>query len=523
MAVLDGADEAYSPAWWFKRLAVQLQDRRHGRENGRQWRRDLSRPARVKPGLDLLADHLDGDPPLLGCADGWKDGFREVTRLGRLNVAALIIEAKANRMALRDFRTAAANDELGDVRAREIMRANNLQVKARDVHTWMLAFRDSYAMVTPPGPGEEYATITAEDPREVITAEDPATGRTLAALKLYHDQWADQDVGYLFIREDDGEVTKRKAVKQGRTSLTSSPFRMSQGWHWEGGVETVPHQQMPIKRFGNRDHVGEYERHLDTLDRINDQILNKLVIAKLQAFRQRAVKGLPDTRKVAKDGVIVEEEIDYTDAFIAGPGELWRMPADVDFWESGIVDLNPLLQSIQKDLEHLAAVTSTPLHTITPDAMASGSAEGASLMREEHVYAVEACRDHADRPWADVMATAFAFMGDTERAKAEAIEPLWGPVERFSLSEKATAAAQASTTLPREAIQRDIWQYAPAEIPNLRVLDGRDFLLEAAKPAAATAVGQAAARPQVQQGVVERARERVEENTSGAADSAAAG
>jgi hypothetical protein len=122
------------------------------------------------------------------------------------------------------------------------------------------------------------------------------------------------------------------------------------------------------------------------------------------------------------------------------------------------------------------------LHVITPDA-AKGSAEGASLMREEHVYAVEACRTHADRPWARVMATAFAYMGDTERMQVAKIEPMWGPAERHSLNEMASAAAQAAASLPREAIQRDIWQYPPAEVQNLRVLTGRDFLTASPAPA----------------------------------------
>lgn len=471
--MLEGADIPRSPAWWLKVLATQLQDRRHGRSGGKTWSRGLVKPARIRPGIDLLHDHVAGDPPLMGCADGWKDGFRQVARMGRLNVAALIVEAKANRMALRGFRTAAADDELGDKAAREIMRANNMAVRARETHTGMLGVADSYVMVTPPNDGER-PIVTAEDARECITAEDRATGRTLAALKIYRDEWDAMDVAHLFIREDDGRVSHHVARKPGSSSLGSTRFTLSRAWEWFGEIEFVPEDQMPVVRFPNRDGVGEFERHLDTLDRINDQILNKLVIAKIQAFRQRAVKGLPSTRKQVVDGKMTDVEIDYSDAFIAGPGELWTVPKDVEFWESEAVDFRPLLESIKDDLEHLAAVTSTPLHIITPDA-ASGSAEGAGLMREEHVYAVEACRDQADRPWATVMAMCFAFMGDRQRADAAQIEPIWGPVERYSLAEKADADAKAKS-LPTEARLRDIWQYDPAEIPNLRVMRGRDFL-----------------------------------------------
>lgn len=478
---LENPDVPYSPAWWFNMLACQLQDRRYGRMGGRRWSRTGRKPGMVRPGLDLLDSHLRGDPPLMNCAEGWKDGFREVTRLGRLNVAALVVEAKANRMVLRDFRTAAANDELGDEQARRIMRKNNLGVRSRDVHYKMLGLRDGYAMVTPKGEGE-IPIVTAEDPRECITYEDPATGETVAALKLYRDAWMNADYGHLFIREDDGSVSHHKATLGGLSTLNAKRFMLSTAWGWDGDPEYVPADQMPIIRFSNRDGVSEFELHLDTLDRINDQILDKMVIAKLQAFRQRAIKGLPDTERVFEDGKIVEKKIDYTDAFLAGPGELWQLPEGAEFWESAVTDMTPLLNSIKHDLIHFAAVTSTPLNFVTPDA-AAGSAEGASLMREAHVYAVEACMTHAERAWAQVMATCFAFMGDEKRSDVTQIEPIWGPTERYSLAEKGVAAAQAGTSLPREAIQRDIWQYPPAEIPNLRMLSGRDFLMQGGTPA----------------------------------------
>lgn len=476
--MLEGADVPQSPAWWVKTLASQLQDRRNGRAGGKRWTRELVQPSRVRPGLDLLDDHLRGDPPLHGVAAGWEEHFRTVARIGRLNVAALVVEAKANRMPLRGFRTAAANDELGDMKARDLLRAANLKVKAREVHNGMLSLADGYAMVTPPARNSKVAVITAEDARETITAHDAATGETLASIKAYRDEWDSADVIHLYLREGD-RVAHRVARRKGRASaFTTTTFRLGSTWEWvtdDDGNEVSYLPRMPIIRFRNRSGVGEYERHLDTLDRINDQILNKMVIAKLQAFRQLVIKGLPDTEKKMVDGKITEVEIDYDDAFVAAPGSAWRAPAEAEFWESAVTDIRPLLEAIKDDLEHLAAVTSTPLHIITPDA-ATGSAEGAGLMREEHVYAVESCRDHAEQGWAEVVATAFAFMGDDERADVTQIETLWGPVERFSLAERADAASKLAGVLPREAIQRDVLQYDPAEIPNLRALGGRDLL-----------------------------------------------
>lgn len=443
------------------------------------WSRSASKSQEVRPGLDLLHSYLVGEPPLPTAARGWEEHFREVVRMGRLNAASLVCESKSNRMKLRDFRTAAPDDTLGDAEARNIMRANNLRVVARDVHDGLLSLADSYVMVTPGKSPDVIPLVTAEDAREVITAHDPATGEVIAALKLFRDEWDSADFGYLFVRED-GTVKRYVAIKRsGRTSIGGTAFRLdASSWEWDDEVyaEPVPTGRMPIVRFRNYRGVGEYELHLSTLDRINEQIVDRLVIAKVQAYRQRAIKGLPDTQKQRDaEGRMIDVPADYTGVFDSAPGALWRVPKDVDFWESQPIDLGPIRMAIKDDLEHLAAVTSTPLHTITPDA-ASGSAEGASLMRESSVDAAQTRIDYADRSWAETMSICFAFMGDEKRADVVQIEPIWGPVERYSLSEKASAASQATTSLPVEAIQRDIWQYPPAEVIDLRQMSARDLI-----------------------------------------------
>ena len=454
---------------WFARLARALHERRTGRSGGRKWTRTTMTALRIRPGLDVLDDYRQGDPPLRpDIHSGWKPYVRQFVRMGRLNVADLIVSSTSNRMQLRDFRTAAAGDELGDQVARDIMRANGMKLLMRDVHDLTLGFGEAYTITAPPKKGRTHSLITAEDPRQVITAHDPATGEEIAGLKMFRSEWDDEDIAYLYLP---GLV--RRATHKGPTLLTNGPHRLdAKGWVWDDDADAdVPDGKLPVTRFRNRDGVGEFERHLDTLDRINDKIFDEWWIAKIQAFRQRAVKNLPDTDEETG------EEIDYSDMFTASPDEMWQVPGDVDFWESTPVDLTPITNAIQKDLERLSAALSIPLHIVTPDA-ANGSAEGASLMREEHVYKVENRIDHVDPSWARTMSLAFLFQGDAARADVTKIEPLWGPVERFSLAQRSDAAAKAKDSLPVEAIQRDIWQYAPAEIPQLREMRGRDFLYQ---------------------------------------------
>lgn len=466
-------DTPYEPGWWLKVLARELHNRRCGRDDfggkSRQWSRTTVESTGVRPGLDLLDAYFRGDPPLRkDIHTGWAEPFRQFVRMGRLNFADLLVSSTGNRMGIRDFRTAAAQDELGDQAARDIMRANNLALVSRDVHDYMLALGDGYLMVTPPDDERRIPLMTAESPLSTITAHDPATGKTLAALKMFRDEWDAADWAYLFLP---GELFV--ARMDGRSALgKDSRFRFSaKSWSWDYDLfDDVPGGHVPVIRFRNRRGVGEFEQHLDHLDRINDKVFNEWWIGKVNGFRQRAVKNLPDEDD---HGNVV----DYTDMFTSAPDALWRLPADADIWESSVVDVGPLVNSIQKELQWLAAATSKPLQTLAPDA-ANQSAAGASSMKEEHLYTIEDRRDRSSGGWARGMGMAFEFMGDLRRSDATKIEPLWGPIERYTLQEKADASSKSKGTLPDETIWTDVWQYPPAEVANLRTLRGRDLIFQ---------------------------------------------
>jgi hypothetical protein len=348
-------------------------------------------------------------------------------------------------------------------------------------------------IVTPPDTGEgssrTFPVASAGDPRNVITMDDPLTGRPLYGVNIYRDEWDSADFAYVYFP---GGVI-RKAIKTGATTITTTPYRPNeQGWSWDdsygtNGTYTTPKGLFPIVHFENEHGVGEFEEHLDHIDRINDKIFNEWWTAKIQAFRQRAVQGLPDKDELGN-------EIDYTGMFTASPDEMWQTPADVKFWESTPVDLNPIVTSIQKDLERLAAVAQQPLHTITPDA-ANGSAEGASLMREEHLFKINDRIERVDPRHSEVMAALFAFSGDTARADVTQIRTMWGPIERYPLEAKADAASKVKGIMPNEWIWTEIMQVHPSELPRIRTLMGRQQMADivATRAAAAALPGPARA------------------------------
>jgi hypothetical protein len=449
----------------FYRLARELHERRVGREGNVLWTRTTSKNLRVRPGLELLYDYWQGNPPLSSVQKAMADHVREFIRIGRLNIAGLLVSSPGARLEITGFHTAHADDEQGDAVSARLMRATEYKLMARDLHDFAFSMGDGYSIVTPPkSPGEGLPYATAEDPRQVITAHDPVTNRARYALKVYRDDWDEADFAYVFF--PDGVV--RRAIVKGRTSITEGPFRADlDRWNWDtsygdNGFETMPEGRFPVVRFRNRHGIGEFEQHLDSLDRINDKITNEWFTSKMQAFRQRAVKGLPDKDEDGNDA-------DYDGLFTASPDEMWQVPDGVEFWESQPIDMGPIVSAIQKDLERLAAVTSQPLHTITPDA-ANGSAEGAALMREEHVYKVQDRRDRLTPSHAEVMGLLMTFGGHAhgDHDERSTIDPIWGPLERYSIATKASAAAQLDGKYPLEAIWTEVMQEPHERIPLLR-------------------------------------------------------
>jgi hypothetical protein len=476
-----------SPGWWLKRLARKLEDR--------------------QPRLTMLHRYFDGDPPLphgiesTAAITARDRAWRAFQRKARTNFAELSVEKPRQRMNLTGFRTAAAGDETGDAEARAMFEANGGAVLAADVHAGFLSLGDSYVIVGGPKAYLGGAPlITAEDARQVVTIHDPEDQRRArAAAKFFHDDELDRDIAYLYLPGDgDGLATVRVAYRDRRaTARRSQAVRFSPAaWSWDperggDGGETLPHQRVPVVGFRNRRGVAEFEPHTDVLDRINHQILQRMVIATMQAYRQRAVKGdLPETDENG-------ETIDYDALFVSDPGAVWQLPGGVELWESESTDLTPILQAVKDDVAHFAAVTELPLHVFSPDA-ANQSAEGASLQREGLVFKCEDRIARASEGWKDVISLMFLSLEqpDTERADRSKIEVLWQSPERTSLAERADAESKAGA-IPFRSRMKHIWHFTEPQIADMEQERLQDaFVASIAAPPTAAAAAPTAAEQQ---------------------------
>lgn len=490
-------DVAGSPGWWMQRLWIQLQAKQKRQE--RLW------------------NYFIGKPPLpLLITENQRSVFYRFQQTARTNFASLIIKSRTQRIGVRAIKTGADADAGGDQKAWDLWNANDLSIYQGRANRHAFIFGEAYYICGSPVVDGGPAVITAEDPRQVITACDPLRPNVaVAALKVFHDDTRDLDLAYLWLpgvmyvasrkrksRLKEGQFSQPKfapaAFDMAPFALGNAPLDPANGTaaYPEVDPEQDPTglrseryevQEVPVYRVinptGSDDcPVGEFELHTDLLDRINHMLLQRITIATFQAFRQRALKLTEDTELPETDDA--GQPINYDELFAADPGALWKLPAGVEIWESGVVDLTPILSSVKDDVLHLAAVTQVPLSMFTPDA-ATQTAEGAALQREGSVYSVEEYETYADRALARAIAVGFNFMGDDSRSDAAKVSIDWTPPDRYSLAEQGSADAQA-ISLPFKEKLRIIWQMTPAEI-EVAVTNRADDLVYAQQLAAVQA------------------------------------
>lgn len=465
-------DLAGSPGWWLRRLFVELESRRER--------------------CDLLDTYYRGENGIPVHANrSVRDAYRRLMTIARTNFAELVVEATRERMLPVGFRTAKAPDGGVDDEAWRIWQANSLDADAALVHRSSLAMADGYVLVGDVDDDLEAPLITPEDPREVVALYDPRHRRkAIAALKAFYDDVQGVDFAYLYLP---GEVFRAVREHATTTPVGMTPEALSwvdgSGWEWDGEqpFETLPAEVVPVVRFPNRADnfrrsTGEFEPHLAILDRINFTVLSRLEIATLQAFRQRAVKGVPSHDAEGN-------EVDYDNIFAADPGALWVLPETADLWESGQVDLGPIRQAVRDDVQDLAAVTRTPLFYLTPDAT-NGSAEGASLAREGLVFKTSDRIVQAGEAWEQVMSLAFVMAGDDDRATRSKLETVWAPPERFSLAERYDAASKAiAAGVPWRSVMVDVLQFSPQAVDRMETERASDALLAPPAPVAGPPAG----------------------------------
>jgi hypothetical protein len=411
------------------------------------------------PRMGKLTQYRDGDALLP--ENAWDAGTRESymrwLRRSRLHVVETIRDARTNRQRPIGFRTGAVGDEAGDLAAWKHWKRNRMKVQSRQFFNDTADFGSAYLLTMPAPDGplwnvrNGWTTITEPDGmRPWLTA---------AGITVGYDAIAGAEViilhrpGYYRVAY---RPTKVPSLPQNGTR-----WHPGQGWEWASGPIRTASADALLQRNKTVDGFGVYEKHLDSVDRINEITLITLTLLVMQAFRQRGIKGnLPE--RYPEGHPQAGEEIDYNELFKAGPAALWLLPMDADVWESNPVDITPIYTFRRDELKTLMSATHTP-QDIFDGESGNQSAMGSQISREPLIHAVQAMNDQAEVALTQGMAQAFEIDGDAIRADVTELEVIWGKISPATLQEKAEAVAKMGGKPSQRYINSEVLEMSPAQ------------------------------------------------------------
>jgi hypothetical protein len=414
------------------------------------------------PRVRLLRRYVDGDAPLPEMGANVRASWQRFQRESRTNWGVLVRESVADRIVKNGITVAGDIKHPAAVAAQRIWRDNRMDLVFKEGIRHMLDYRRGFLTAWS---RDGSAVITADSPENMYAACDPLQPwRVRAAVKWWRDMDLERDFAVVWIIGG-WQLFYRSAFVD-PTHTTKRVMYASSGDWLPVSDYVYTGAEPPVVVLDNPDGAGEYETHLDVINRINRGILQRLVTTAMQAYRQRALKakegtpGLPDKDANGND-------IDWAKVFEPAPGALWDLPPGVDIWESQQTDIRPMLEGSMHDIRHLAAVSRTPVSVLIPDS-ANQSAGGADFAKEGLVFK---CRDRIVVAQVAAVAVLLKALEVEGVEVADTLEVLFAPPHAISMAEKYDAAGKAKAAGESwNSIARNILGYSPEQIAQ----DARD-------------------------------------------------
>lgn len=481
-----------TPEWWVRRLDAKLQERCKRYET--------------------LDRYYRGDHPLPEGDERMRDSFKSFMRKARTNYMRLVVSSTRERLNIVGFRSGGDSTDEIDSDAWDVWQANKLDADANLVHDAALTYSDAYVIIGPADNDDDdledgpAPVITGEDPRQVIAEMDPVDRRQVrAAAKFWFDDCDGNrhaivylpDAFYYFVQESTDDKPQTPA------GYTPSTTGAHASWKPELVVpdpeailgddvddfdsdDDAPMVNfianplapiVPVVRFVTSpdlagEGMGEFEDVIDIQDRINETIFNRLVIMRMQAYRQRWAKGIQ-----TED----EDGNDLPLPFIPGVDLLWAVEdKDAQFGDFAQSDLAPLLEAAKQDVTALVVISGLPPHYVAGD-LVNASADALAAAESRLVAKVQDRQLGFGESWEQVLRIAFMYLDRGGDIAADA-EVIWLDPERKTVAQLADAGVKKMTAgVPWRQRMVDM-KYTPQEIDRMETERTSDMLLASQFP-----------------------------------------
>ena len=407
--------------------------------------------------LNLLWSYVSGDMPLLGVDIAYQQATVDFLRMARHDYGNLIVTSLQDRTQVIGGRTEQESDADGDEFVRKALEANGAFLS--DTLRFTYTMGEAGVLIGPPAEGDLYGIATPIDPRMAVWTRDPLNPNRVTSFLRVVD-FDGEPYYYLFLPADDqGPDRCRRAVRNNG----QFEWRESDGYESALPVQGIG---VPFVPFRNEHGQGEFERNLDLLDRITNNISDRLWSSKFQVFFLRAFIGeFPDVdpqgNPIDWDAILFELD----------PGAILRLPTGTTIHEGKQLDLSGFSQVDKDNLRELSATTRTPFPALNSDSV-NQSAAGATGGERGLVFKA------ADRVRRFTPGTNRVLSLLYAHSRRDATGPLnepvpvtsiWAPVEQYTLAEKAQLAGQVGDRVPMETLWELFLQLTPEQIARAKV------------------------------------------------------
>lgn len=408
-----------TPEWWMTRLLYRLMDR--------QYR------------YDVLESYVEGNHPLPDGDERFIKAFKSLQQKARTNYIGLITTTPVERMKIKNF---TINGEI-DEEVSQWWDECRGDFQSPIVHMTAASLGNCFVKVVE-GTDGPFSTgkprYIALDPRTTITEEDPSDPMvTRAALEMWSDDATGVIHSILHLQNRTYFFTGPTVFETNnldRPGLTKRLLQFGAGGFMLQGSQATKFGVVPIVRFDwipsfKGISKAEAEDVIDVQNRINSTILDRMVISRAQAYRQRYAAGVKIPR--GKDGQVKSP-------FKPGPGELWvtdQPGQDVKFGEFSEADIRQTLEAIRDDVADMAAITKTPPHYLMGK-MANVSGSTLDQAEAGMISKTKQRMTSTGTSWIMTARLTLLYMGRTEDAKAD-IDIEWYDPAYHSVAESSDA------------------------------------------------------------------------------------
>jgi hypothetical protein len=452
--VLYNASQPGDPEWWLLRLGKKLdQDRER---------------------LDTLNKYWRGDAPLPFGNQKMKEAYRRFQDQAKTNFMKLVAESVIERLKVTGFRTGSNGNETLDKDAWGWWQSNHLDSDSGMVHRAAVVMSRAYVIVGEDASKPGQPKVTGEDPRQVIHESAPDDRRNIiAALKTWFDDIQNRQIAVVYLPDSVHYYRSTQVSSQPQPGI----FGGAAKWEvdtsdFEDGTADNPLGVVPVVPFLNcpdleGNTLGEFESETPIQDRINTEVLDRLVISAMQAYRQRWAVGVD----------LSDENGNPTGGFDPGADLLWNVSDErAKFGDFEAADLAGILKAVEEDVQHLAAITRTPPHYLL-GAMINASGDALAAAETGLTSKVIERAIEFGESWELVYQLAGKVMG---KEIPDDCEVVWQNPQFRTLTELAAANVQLMQAGVPWRTRMELLDFTPAQIDRMQAERASDALLAAA-------------------------------------------